>query len=171
MLKEWIIDKYLLSILNQWLTAHVKLKNGELIKSEKGTAQGGVISPLLSNIYLHAFDRIVNNPKGKFAKSKIRIVRYADDFVLMGTQRYSKEILRYLGTIMYRIGLKVNREKTTILHNSKSSLHFLGFEFHVIRSKFSWNWRSIRMFAQVWSPDQNYLQSFDYYWVNVDIGQ
>jgi len=126
-----------LSILNQWLTAHVKLKNGELIKSEKGTAQGGVISPLLSNIYLHAFDRIVINPKGKFAKSNIRIVRYADDFVLMGTQRYSTEILRYLGTIMYRIGLKVNREKTTILHNSKSSLHFLGFEFRVIRSKFS----------------------------------
>ena len=139
MLKERISDKRILSILNQWLTAPVKLKNGELIKSEKGTPQGGVISPLLSNIYLHAFDRIVNNPKGKFAKSNIRIVRYADDIVVMGTQRYSREILRYLGLIMYRMGLKINREKTTILHISKSSLHFLGFEFRMIRSKFSWN--------------------------------
>lgn len=139
MLKERISDNRILSILNQWLTAPVKIKNGELIKSEKGTPQGGVISPLLSNIYLHAFDRIVNNPKGKFAKSNIRIVRYADDFVLMGTQRYSHEILRYLGQIMYRMGLKINREKTTILHISKSSLHFLGFEFRMIRSKFSWN--------------------------------
>jgi len=149
MLKERISDKYLLSILNQWLTAPVKLKNGALIKSEKGTSQGGVISPLLSNIYLHAFDRIVNNPKGKFAKSNIRIVRYADNFVLMGTQRYSKEILRYLGRIMYRMGLKVNREKMTILHISKSSLHFLGFEFRVISSTFSWNKKKYTNVRQV----------------------
>jgi RNA-directed DNA polymerase len=98
-----------------------------------------VISPLLANIYLHAFDRIVTNPQGKFARANIRMVRYADDFVLMSTQAYSLEIRRYIGLIMYRMGLKLNREKTKILHVSKSSLFFLGFEFRTIRSKFDWN--------------------------------
>ena len=139
MLKERIDDKGILSVIHQWLTAPVQLRKGKLIKSEKGTPQGGVISPLLSNIYLHAFDRIVNNPDGKFAKSNIRIVRYADDFVLMSTQRYSLDMLRYIGLIMYRMGLKINKEKTTILHTNKSSLYFLGFEFRKIPSKFDWN--------------------------------
>jgi len=139
LLKERISDKSILDIIHQWLTAPVKLRTGELLKSNKGTPQGGVISPLLANIYLHAFDRIVNNPKGKFAKANIRIVRYAEDFVLMGKQRYSLEMRKYIGLIMYRMGLKLNREKTTILHISKSSLHFLGFEFRTIRSKFTWN--------------------------------
>jgi len=139
MLKERLSDKSILAVIHQWLTALVQLTNGKLIKSTSGTPQGGVISPLLSNIYLHAFDRIVNNPKGKFARSNIRIVRYADDFVLMSTQRYSQDMRRYIGLIMYRMGLKLNREKTTILHINKSSLCFLGFEFRVIRSKFDWN--------------------------------
>ena len=139
LLKERIKDKGILDIIGQWLTAPKQMRNGELIKSTAGTPQGGVISPLLSNIYLHAFDRIVTNPKGKFAKANIRIVRYADDFVLMGSYYYSKEILRYLDSLMKRMGLKINKEKTSILHISKRSLYFLGFEFRVIRSKFAWN--------------------------------
>ena len=91
------------------------------------------------SIYLHAFDRIVNNPNGKFAKANIRIVRYADDFVLMGNYYYSREILAYIDSLMNRMGLTINKEKTSILHVHKKSLFFLGFEFRVIRSKFSWN--------------------------------
>ncbi len=139
LLKERIKDKGILDIIGQWLTAPKQLRNGELIKTIAGTPQGGVISPLLSNIYLHAFDRIVNNPKGKFAKANIRIVRYADDFVLMGNYYYSRETLKYLESLMHRMGLTINKEKTSILHINKRSLHFLGFEFRMIRSKFSWN--------------------------------
>jgi len=139
MLKERIKDKGILDIIGQWLTAPKQMRDGELIKSMAGTPQGGVISPLLSNIYLHAFDRIVNNPKGKFAQANIRIVRYADDFVLMGNYYYSREILKYLDSLMNRMGLTINKEKTSILHISKKSLYFLGFEFRVIRSKFKWN--------------------------------
>ena len=139
MLKERISDNGILDLIGQWLTAPKQMRNGELIKSVAGTPQGGVISPLLSNIYLHAFDRIVNNPKGRFVKANIRIVRYADDFVLMGNYYYSKAILNYLDSLMSRMGLTINREKTSILHISKRSLYFLGFEFRVIRSKFSWN--------------------------------
>jgi len=139
LLKERISDRGILDIICQWLTAPKQLKNGELLSSTAGTPQGGVISPLLSNIYLHAFDRIVQNPQGKFRKANIRIVRYADDFVLMGTYYYSREILAYINSLMTRMGLAINREKTTILHVHKKSLFFLGFEFRVIRSKFSWN--------------------------------
>jgi group II intron reverse transcriptase/maturase len=139
LLKKRLVDKGILSLIQQWLTAPVQLPNGELIASTQGSLQGGVISPLLSNIYLHAFDEIVNNPKGKFAKSNIRIVRYADDFLLMGKWYFSKEILHYIERIMENMGLTINKEKTTLLHASKSSLFFLGFEFRSIKSKFGWN--------------------------------
>ena len=138
-LKRKIVDRSILSLIHQWLVAPVRLDTGELIKNTKGSPQGGVISPLLSNIYLHEFDKIVSNPEGKFAKSNIRIVRYADDFLLMGKWYYSKEILTYIDRILANMGLSINKEKTKLLHTNKSSLYFLGFEFKVIRSKFSWN--------------------------------
>lgn len=139
LLKKRLVDKGILSLIHQWLTAPVKLPNGKLIKSTKGSPQGGVISPLLSNIYLHAFDKVVNNPQGKFAKANIRIVRYADDFLLMGKWYFSKEILIYIDRIMGNMGLTINKDKTTLLHSSRSSLFFLGFEFRNIKSKFGWN--------------------------------
>jgi group II intron reverse transcriptase/maturase len=139
LLKKRLADNSVLSLIHQWLTAPVRLPNGKLIASTKGSPQGGVISPLLSNIYLHAFDEIVNNPKGKFAKANIRIVRYADDFLLMGKQYFSKEILSYINRIVNNMGLTLNKEKTKLLHSSKSSLFFLGFEFRNIKSKFGWN--------------------------------
>jgi len=139
LLKQRLVDKGILSLIQQWLTAPVKLPDGKLIASTKGSPQGGVISPLLSNIYLHAFDKIVNNPQGKFAKTNIRIVRYADDFLLMGKYYFSREILYYIHQIMENMGLTLNQEKTKLLHSSKSSLFFLGFEFRNIKSKFGWN--------------------------------
>ena len=139
LLKQRLTDKSILRLIGQWLTAPVQLPTGKLIASTKGSPQGGVISPLLSNIYLHAFDKIVNNPKGKFAKSNIRIVRYADDFLLMGKYYFSREILRYIDQIMDNMGLSLNKEKCRLLHTSKSSLFFLGFEFRSIKSKFGRN--------------------------------
>lgn len=139
LLKKRLVDRSILNLLGQWLTAPLELPNGQLIARDKGSPQGGVISPLLSNIYLHAFDKIVNNPKGKFAKANIRIVRYADDFLLMGTWYFSREILSYIDRIMLNMGLALNRSKTKLLHTSKSSLFYLGFEFRRIQSKFGWN--------------------------------
>ena len=139
LLKERIADRGIQDIIKQWPTAPKQLKNRKLVATKAGTPQGGVISPLLSNIYLHAFDRIVNNPNGKFAKANIRIVRCADGFVLMGTYYYSREILTYIEPLMARMGLTINKEKTSLLHVHKKGLFFLGFEFRVVRSKFSWN--------------------------------
>ena len=139
LLKQRLTDGSILNLIKQWLTAPVQLSDKRLVARTSGCPQGGVISPLLSNIYLHAFDKIVNNPKGKFAQAKIRIVRYADDFLLMGRWYFSKEILAYLQRIMTNMGLQLNKEKTKLLHSSKSSLFFLGFEIRSIKSKFSRN--------------------------------
>jgi len=139
LLKQRLVDGSILDLIQQWLTAPVQLPDGQLIANTSGCPQGGVISPLLSNIYLDAFDKIVNNPKGKFAKSNVRIVRYADDFLLMCSWYFSKEILSYIQRIMTNMGLKLNQSKTKLLHSSKSSLFFLGFEFRRIKSKFRWN--------------------------------
>ena len=142
LLKHRLADGGVLNLLQQWLTAPVKLSDGRLQSNKAGTPQGGVISPLLSNIYLHAFDNIVNHPKGKFARSGIRMVRYADDWLLMGKWYFSEEILRYIDQIMNNMGLRLNKGKTRLLHINKSSLFFLGFEFRSIPSKFAWNHRN-----------------------------
>lgn len=139
LLKYRLADRKVLDLIGQWLTAPIQLPDDTLQANKEGTPQGGVISPLLSNIYLHAFDKIVNDPAGKFARSGIRMVRYADDWLLMGKGYFSKEILSYIDRIMDNMGLKLNKEKTKLLHISKSSLHFLGFEFRYIASKFAWS--------------------------------
>lgn len=142
LLRHRVTDEGILSLIHQWLTAPVQLPDGKLQSSKEGTPQGGVISPLLSNIYLHAFDKIVNNSNGKFASAGIRMVRYADDWLLMGKWYFSKSILRYIDQIMNNMGLRLNKEKTKLLHINKSSLFFLGFEFRSIPSKFAWNHRN-----------------------------
>ena len=85
-LKERIKDQRMLKLIKKWLKAPV-YDDGQYTggKNNKlGTPQGGVISPLLSNLYLHLLDRIVNMPTSIFKRLDIVMVRYADDFVLMG---------------------------------------------------------------------------------------
>lgn len=79
-------DPRILKLINKWLKVPV-CENGKYTSGKKnanGTPQGGVISPLLANVYFHLIDRIVNNSRSLFGKYGVRIVRYADDFVLMG---------------------------------------------------------------------------------------
>ena len=76
------------------------MKGGK--RNKVGTPQGGVISPLLSNIYLHLLDRIVNNKKSIFTQQGVKIVRYADDFVLMGKE-IGEEVLKKLMSIVDRM--------------------------------------------------------------------
>jgi RNA-directed DNA polymerase len=142
LLRERLRDGSVLDLIAGWLKAPVRHEDGRMERTEKGTPQGGVISPLLANIYLHAFDRIVSHPKSVFGRAGIRIVRYADDFVLMGRQRYSPQVLRAMHQLLGRMGLSLNKDKTRILHTGSSSLHFLGFEFRSVPSKFSFNKRN-----------------------------
>jgi group II intron reverse transcriptase/maturase len=127
-LKERITDPRILKLITKWLKVPVyeegKYNSGK--DKHKGTPQGGVISPLLANIYLHLIDRIVNNPHSLFGKHGIRIVRYADDFVLMG-KTLTKTVIDKLKTLLERMGLTVNETKTRQIDARKESFNFLGF--------------------------------------------
>lgn len=127
-LRQRITDPRILGLIKLWLKAPIK-EDGELKggrKQKTGTPQGGVISPLLANIYMHLVDRIVNNPRKLFSQSGIKMVRYADDFVLMG-KRITKEAREALGYILDRMGLKLNERKTREIDARETSFNFLGF--------------------------------------------
>jgi RNA-directed DNA polymerase len=137
-LRERVCDQGILDLIKQWLKAPVRYEDGKMEKNVKGSPQGGVISPLLANIYLHVFDRAIIRDGGVYQQANIRIVRYADDFVLMGQTHYHRDILARIRNTLARMGLELNEVKTKLLHTNKSSLYFLGFEFRWVRSKFSW---------------------------------
>lgn len=135
-LKERISDPRMLDLIKQWLKVPIwenkQFKGGK--KNKVGTPQGGVISPLLANIYLHLLDRIVNNPRSLFAKAGVKIVRYADDFVLMGKQIESC-IKEKLKDLLNRMGLSLNEEKTRLVRAKEESFDFLGFSIRYDRSR------------------------------------
>jgi RNA-directed DNA polymerase len=103
--------------------------------SRKGTPQGGVISPLLSNLYLHWFDKVFHRPAGPAQWANARLVRYADDFVVLA--RYQGEKLS--GWIESKLedwmGLEINRDKTRVmdLRQPGEKLDFLGYTFRYDR--------------------------------------
>jgi len=127
-LKERIADPRILKLINKWLKVSIyedgQYKSGK--KNRTGTPQGGVISPLLANIYLHLLDRIVNNTRSLFWKYGIKIVRYADDFVLMG-KTLPSEIIEKLNSVLTRMGLTINGTKTRQINARKEGFNFLGF--------------------------------------------
>ena len=106
-------------------------RHGRKIYPRRGTPQGGVISPLLANIYLHWFDKIFYRQDGPAYWANARLVRYADDFVILA--RYQGEGLRdwVESKIEGWMGLKLSREKTRIVNLGQegATLDFLGFTF------------------------------------------
>lgn len=125
-----ISDKHILQLIKMWLKAPVyenkRYTGGK--KNKVGTPQGGVISPLLANIYLHLIDRAVNKASGIFRKYGVEIVRYADDFVLMGN-KIPEEVIKYLKGLLNRMKLKINEEKSRMLNGYNEAFNFLGFTF------------------------------------------
>lgn len=138
-----IADRSVLKLIRMWLKSQVVERGaggGRAIspRAEKGTPQGGVISPLLANIYLHWFDRVFHFASGPANRVRARLVRYADDFVVMAPNQ-SKELVEYIETKLEDwMGLSLNREKTRIvnLREGGSKLDFLGYTFRRTR-----NWR------------------------------
>ena len=144
-LRMRIVDRSVLTLIKLWLQTPIveppEKKGGPSIvkKSPQGTPQGGVISPLLSNIYLHWFDKVFQGPNGpkKFANAKL--IRYADDFIVMA---------RYVGTrirgfiedkIESWLGLRINRDKTKVMKatDTHAKLNFLGYSFSYRCSKYN----------------------------------
>jgi RNA-directed DNA polymerase len=135
--RKRIVDGAVLKLIRMWLKA-VIIEPGEgpgdppkVSRSKQGTPQGGVISPLLANLYLHWFDKLFHRSDGPFHWANARLVRYADDFVIMAKSvggRIEKFVEQTLQT---RFGLTVNREKTRTvkLREPGESLDFLGYTF------------------------------------------
>ena len=121
--REEVVDGSVLELIRRFLQAGV-MENGSFHLNEQGTPQGGVISPLLANIYLHPLDKLMTE-RGH------RITRYADDFVICcktqkGAERVLKSVTRFLER---ELGLKVHPEKTKIVNNREKPFVFLGYEF------------------------------------------
>ena len=146
---ERIIDKGILSLLKQWLKApvveeeegkrrHIGGGKGNRI----GTPQGGVISPLLANLYLHLLDRIWERhdiPRRYGA----RLVRYADDFVILCKGGVDAP-MRIVTTLLDKCDLRLNMEKTSVIDANQESFGFLGFSFQMRKSR-----RSGKMYPHV----------------------
>jgi RNA-directed DNA polymerase len=104
-------------------------------RSKQGTPQGGVISPLLANLYLHWFDKLFHHSEGPYCWANARLVRYADDFVILAKFMGSR-IERFVEqTLQGRFGLVVNRLKTRTVKLSEPGvgLDFLGYTFRYDR--------------------------------------
>jgi RNA-directed DNA polymerase len=123
-----ISDRNVLHLIKMWLKSPViedgKISGGK--KNKQGTPQGGVISPLLSNIYLHLLDRIVNQKDSVFSRYGVKIIRYADDYLLIG-KRIPDQVSEYMKKILSRMELKLNEEKSKLVDARETSFDFLGF--------------------------------------------
>jgi len=142
-----------------WLTAPVieKDEQGRTTKKrpDKGTPQGGVISPLLANLYLHWFDKVFHGKGGPLKFANARMVRFADDFVIMANIMTERTVGWVEEKIEQWMGLEVNREKTKVvnLRLPDTVLEFLGYMFQYDRSPFRKNSRYLKR-----SPSRKSMQ-------------
>lgn len=132
-----ISDGRVLGLIRHWLKVCVQEPNGVRTSPKgRGTPQGGVISPLLANIYLHWFETIVSLT-AKACGQVMSIVRYADDFVILARSWADGFLQRVEGILEGRMGLTVNREKTKVLdfREPHTTLTFLGYDFRMVRDR------------------------------------
>ncbi len=151
-----VSDRRVLKLLRQWLEAGV-MEDGVVSTAVAGTPQGGVISPLLSNIYLHVLDVLWTRHSAPFGT----LVRYADDFVVVcRTRKDCEQAEQRIRVILERLGLELHPEKTrrVELYDGKQGFDFLGCHLHKRMSGKLWEKERQRLyFLQRW-PSQRSMQ-------------
>jgi RNA-directed DNA polymerase len=130
-----ISDGAVLALIRAWLQAPIveedrKRGTKRTLPNKQGTPQGGVISPLLANLYLNALDHAVND---RCANVPV-MVRYADDFVILCPVGRAEEYLRRLKRWLEGRKLKLNETKTRLLNARRERFKFLGFRIHLAQS-------------------------------------
>lgn len=136
LIKVKIADRSVLKLIRMWLECTVEEEDSKgkkrRSKPTEGTPQGGVISPLLANIYLNYFDKVFHICRDSpLHKTGAKLIRYADDFVVMAKQ-LDEEIINWIESkIEGKLELKINREKTKIVkvRPNEDELCFLGYSF------------------------------------------
>lgn len=130
---ERIADKNILKLINQWLKAGV-MEEGEVTGNEIGTPQGGVISPLLANIYLNHLDKKWEEERIE-KKVGAALVRYADDLIVVSghSERWLYQRLKEI--LEGELGLKISKDKSKVVDVEKEVVGFLGFEIKRVKSR------------------------------------
>jgi group II intron reverse transcriptase/maturase len=142
LLRQRINDGVINTLIDKWLKAGV-MENGQIHHSENGTPQGGVISPLLANIYLHhALDEWFYNQIVPTITGRATLIRYADDAIIVCSNAQSAErILQLLSERLQQYGLRLHPDKTRLLAfqpSAKTSFNFLGFTHYWKRNNRNW---------------------------------
>ena len=151
-LRMRITDRSVLKLIRMWLTSPVIERDDKgrtkATRPKQGTPQGGVISPLLANIYLHWFEKAFHAPDGPANWANAKIVRYADDFVIMARYQGDRLINWVESQLEGRFGLTINREKTRVvsLNQPGASVDFLGFTFRYDRDLYGHDRRYLNVF-------------------------
>jgi hypothetical protein len=130
-IEERISDRHVLKLLRAMLRAGV-MEDGAVHRDMTGTPQGGVISPVLANVYLHRLDRQWQ------ARGRGVLVRYADDLVVMcRSRREAEAALTALRSLLAELGLELKQAKTRIVHlrEGGEGLDFLGFHHRRVRGE------------------------------------
>jgi len=150
-----VADRSVLTLIRMWLKAIVVEdddaggKGGKKFsRSKQGTPQGGVISPLLANLYLHWFDKMFHRSDGPYRWANARMVRYADDFVILA-KFVGWRIEGFVSSVLEgRMKLSINRSKTRTvkLSDPGESLDFLGYTFRYDRDLYGGENRYLNVF-------------------------
>ena len=140
-----IVDRDMLHLIKMWLKVPVEERDGNGKRqvtggrnSQCGTPQGGVVSPLLANLYMNRFLKHWRKT-GKGELWAARIISYADDFVIL-SRGHAREALEWTRGVMQRLGLTLNEAKTSIKDARREKFDFLGYSFgpHCYRKKGKW---------------------------------
>jgi RNA-directed DNA polymerase len=132
-LERRIADRSVLRLIRVWLRCPIVEEDDQgrrrTTHPRQGTPQGGVISPLLANIYLHDFDRAFHGADGPAQFAKARLVRYADDFVVLARYQGSRLVAWIEAALEQDLRLTLNRSKTQVVRLTAPphALNFLGF--------------------------------------------